>query len=125
DDEIKFIRISGPRTNSKPVSVVIARLDLFRAFDNIIEAGNGSLKHIRTIIIDDFDGLIDRWAKTDIVAKELNGFKITYYQKLLDKQLKDLYFIGRNNSIQINGILRETGFEHYSWLLAPIEAATL
>jgi hypothetical protein len=121
DQNIQFVRVSQNQTKSKPVSVLIARQDAFRSYENIINAGNGKLNHIRTIIIDDFDDLINSWERNSCLQDELFWLSINYFQKLQRKELKDIYLITKNSRIDIHEILISSDIKYNPWLLLPLE----
>jgi hypothetical protein len=121
DEDIRFTRLSKPQTSKKPVSLIIARHDAFRSYKSIIDAGAGSLNHIRTIIIDDFDELVSRWEKSDCVKEEVGWLNDNYFKRIHEKQIKDLYLISRNSNVHIHQILKETQVSYNPWLLNPLE----
>jgi len=122
-ESIDFTRISFAETNNKPVSLIVARSDSFRAFNKIIEAGNGSLDHIKTIIIDDFDEIVLKAKKAGSIDADLEFLQSEYFDKLGNgtKDIKDIYLICSNRNIEVQEILKNKGIESFPWLLTPIE----
>lgn len=121
EGRIKFVSLSRPKTRKKPVSLLIARHDSFRAYKAIIEAGSNRLNHIRTIVIDDFDDLISQWERSDTQRKEVSWLEKNYFRLLQEGQLQDLYLVSRNSSIYNHNIFKEAGIDYHPWLLGPLE----
>lgn len=121
NDDIKFELLSKQKTNAKPVSVIVARHDAFRAFSNIIASDYNKLKHIKTIVIDDFDELILQWEKKDIANTELNEIKETYVKDLKNKTLKDVYLISKNKNLNIHKLFVDFKIDYYPWFIQPVE----
>jgi len=121
DQKITFVSLSHKKTLRKPVSVVIARLDAFRSYENILAAAGGSLNHIKTIIIDDFSNLINRWDRKHALHDELNWLNENYFQKLMRKELKDIYLISEAYRLDINDILLAQKINYRPWLMLPLE----
>ena len=123
--ELKFTRISAPNTKIKPVSILIARQDSYRAYSSILLNGGKRLNHIKTIIIDDFDELILRWLKADKLNEELTWLKDELFSLVTCGEIKDLYLICKNSNINIHEILKKNDIEYHSWLIKPNEVELL
>jgi len=123
--EHKFIRLSNLKTANKPVSVLVARQDAFNAYSQILASGGKRLTHIKTIVIDDFDELVIRWDKAGRVGEEINELNENYFKQLNENNLKDLYLICRNSSLNIHEILKKFEINYHPWLVKPIEAQYL
>ncbi|HEV7346874.1 hypothetical protein [Telluribacter sp.] len=125
-DEIKFQLLSNTRkTGNKPVSILIARHDAFRAYEAIIEAGNGDLDHIKTIIIDGFDELSDRWNKSDRLNEEYRWLNDNYFERVYNHHLNNIYLITKNNNLYIHDRLINLQINYTPWLLNPVEEQIL
>lgn len=121
----KFIRLSSKQTEKKPVSVLVARLDAFGAYTNILESGGSRYKHIKTIVLDEFDELLLKWekaAKTDVELANLNE---TYFSYLSEGSLKDIYFICKNSRLNIHELLTKNNIKYDPWLIKPMELSNL
>lgn len=113
------------RTSNKPVSILIAPNNYAYDYNNIINSQEGRLNHIKTIIWDNFDELINNYLKSDqnIVFKELNLIKELYFNKVHDSSLKDIYLISDNYNIHIYELLSRLnlGDCFHTWLFKPVE----
>jgi hypothetical protein len=120
-----FIRLSSIHTKNKPVSVLVARLDAFRAYTNILESGGDKYKHIKTIVIDEFDELLMKWEREDKTREELSLLKDSYFLSLKQGSLKDIYLICKNSCLNIHEIFKKNDVDYNPWLVKPLEANTL
>ncbi len=121
DGSIKFKSLSKPSTRNKPISLLVARHDSFRAYESIISAGGMQLKNVKTVIIDNFDELIDRWERIDNVESEMNDLKHIYFEKVKSGNIKDIYIVSKNNSTYIHEIFKKNEIKYFPWLLKPVE----
>lgn len=124
NESIEFHNISLKETHKKPVSLVVSRSDSYRAFDNIISAGNGELDHINTIIIDDFDELILNSRKNNTLDQDLDFLKENYFD-LLGCGIQDIFLICKNRNIEVQGLLEKNKIASLPWLLTPKEKLKL
>ncbi|GAB3688513.1 hypothetical protein GCM10027592_03540 [Spirosoma flavus] len=124
-EDIRFVSLSRTKAEKKPVSLLIARHDSFRAYEAIIEAGRGKLDHIKTIVIDDFDELVNRWERSDSHREEIMWLRDNYFQRVASRHLQNLYLLSRNSKILIHELFREMGIDYYPWLLRPLEEASV
>lgn len=121
ENECQFSRISSPNTQKKPVSILVARQDSYRAYKSIIACGGSRLKHIKTIIIDDFDELLLRWVKSNKILEELLWLKDELFTLVNCGEIKDIYLICKNININIHDILIKNKVDYHAWLLKPLE----
>lgn len=121
----KFIRLSSKQTEKKPVSVLVARLDAFSAYSNILESGGSRYKHIKTIVLDEFDELLLKWEKADKTDVELGNLNETYFNYLRKGYLKDIYFICKNSRLNIHEVLTKNNITYDPWLIKPMELCNL
>ena len=126
-ESIDFTRISFAETNNNPVSLIVSRSDSYRAYYNIIKAGKGSLDHINTIIIDNFDDIILKANESGTLDDDLAFLQSEYFNKLGNgvKNIKDIYLICSNRNFEVQEILKKKGIESFPWLLTPIEKLVL
>ena len=113
------------KTGQKPVSILVAPNGYAYDYYKIIESQKGKLSHIKTIIWDNFDELVNHYIKNDQsnIFKELNFIKEFYFNKVIDKSLKDIYLINDNYNIHIHELLDRLILDdsYHSWLFKPVE----
>lgn len=120
NDAVQLKNISYRSTIEKPVSIIVARTDSYRAYDKIIKAGNGTLDHINTVIFDGFDDLILKSKRAQSFDEDIEFFKENYFDKI-GKNLKNVFLICSNKNFDINEMLDEKNVSSYPWLLTPLE----
>ncbi len=123
-NSIELKPISKQRTFEKPVSVVVSRIDSFRAFNQIISENQETLRNINTIVLDDFDQVLYKHWKNNELEEFVQSFKLNIC-KLLDHQIKNVYLICENRNFDIFPILKKAQISTIPWLLTPNERIVL
>lgn len=122
NDTIRLDNMShGTKTNTKPISVLVAPQNAFKAHKNILDSGAEKLKHIKTIIIDNFDDLLLKWEKSDTVESELEWLRDNYIQQIINGELKNVYLICKNSNLNIHELLAKYNIKYSPWVVKPIE----
>ena len=125
-ESYKVETISSKRkTSDKPVSILVSSLDNAYDFKKIISSLAPTLNHIKTVIWDDFDDIL-KLKKNESVNFDddvIGSIKTNYFDRVIDKSLKDIYLINKNHNIDIHSIIKklELGDVYYPWLLKPAE----
>jgi hypothetical protein len=125
EEDLKFVRLSRPSTAIKPVSVLIARQDAFKAFPFILSSAGSRLTHIKRIVIDDFDEILLKEDKKLQLENTLEEINEIYFNKLNGRILKDIYLISRNRNLNIHEFLTNFNVAYHPWLVKPLEAEKL
>lgn len=124
NSDIKFQLISASKTKNKPATILVSRHDSFRALDNIIKSGNGSFDHLNTVIIDDFDELLNSWEKTGDLRENLDELNDSLFSRL-GTDLKDIYLLCKNRNFSLHEVLRKNNIASLPWLISPKENLSL
>jgi hypothetical protein len=100
----------------KPI-IYYASSDYYMGWETIINELD--LSHVNTLVFDDFDIILKKEARQDF-----NYFS-TFAEELLENQrsnrIKDIYFLKKDFSFDLDQVLKDFNIDSYPWLLNHIE----
>lgn len=95
--------------------------DYYFSWETILE--ELKLTHVNTIVIDDFDVLMKKEARTDY--HYFRDFSDEIIEAQNNNVIKDVYFLQKDYSLEVDKVMKDNGLNSYPWLMNHKERSML